>query len=235
LLLLLPFLLSKHYVWASEEELSNKQGKNLLRRRRRRVEAKLRLFVIATSARDDPDKLRCSVVEHLERMRIEAEVFVIETLATTNIAECMRDSKFVGSSKVNNASVRNQNMKGKMKTMTRIASLVEDGISTHHMTLGEVFLDLPLPEDEGAVKYYGQDMENGTRESTHKGNQTASVLNEIIRTHSSDANLVISNLPFIPPDITAKEYFDFANALVDGIDNVMLVRGSGAEVVTAIA
>ncbi|KAL7473993.1 hypothetical protein ACHAWX_000006 [Stephanocyclus meneghinianus] len=78
-------------------------------------------------------------------------------------------------------------------------------------------------------------MDNGTHESTHKGNQTASLFNEIIRAHSSDANLVISNLPYIPHDTSAKEYFDFVNALMDGIDNVMLVRGSGAEVVTAIA
>ncbi|KAL3801791.1 hypothetical protein HJC23_001187 [Cyclotella cryptica] len=235
LLLLLPFLLSKHTVWASEEDISNNQGKNRLRRRKRREEAKLRLFVVTASANDDPEKLRKSVVEHLERMRIKAEVFVIDTLSNTDIAKRMRDSNLVGSSIVNKASTSYSHVKGKTRPLNRVASLVEDGISTHHMTLGEVFLEIPLPEDEGAVQYYGQDLENEISERAHPVDQTASLLNEIIKTHSSDANLVISNLPFIHHDTSPKEYFDFVNAIVEGIENVMLVRGSGAEVVTAIA
>jgi potassium/chloride transporter 4/5/6 len=234
LLLLLPYLLSKHSVWCNEEEPQNKKGKNRLRRRRK-VEAKLRLFVVATSPKDDADKLRESVAEHLERMRIQAGVVVIVELANTNIAECMRDSNAVGSNRANKAPTRKQNGIGKPKALNRVASLVEDGISTHHMTLGEVFLDAPLPENVDADEYYRSGAMEAKQETASLCQEIAPLLNKMIRKYSVDANLVVTNLPFVPSEACPKQYFQCLNAIVKDIDNVMLVRGSGAEVITAIA
>lgn len=239
LLLLLPYLLSKHSVWCSQDDAQNNQGKKRLRRRRV-VEAKLRLFVVASSPKEDVDQLRESVMEHLERMRIHAEVIVVDALANTNIANRMRDSNSVGSSRASASFGSRQNGLGKMKALNRVASLVEDGISTHHMTLGEVFLHAGLPEDRSAAEYYEADVENadqcdGLANTITADTNTATLLNKVIRTHSSDANLVVTNLPFIPSETCPNEYFGFVDAIVDGIDNVMLVRGSGAEVITAIA
>lgn len=234
LLLLLPFLLSKHAVWCNEDEPPNKHGKNRLRRRRKQ-EAKLRLFVVATSSTEDTDALRGSVVEHLERMRIQAEVAVINALADTNIANQMRDSSSVGSSR----NTKMTSSTGKPKVVNRVASLAQDGISTQHMTLGEVFLDRCLPEDASAAEYYGAaDAYNEKQQELNpnpSSKETATLLNKMIRKHSQGANLVITNLPFIPQEACPKEYFGFVDAVVDGLDNVMLVRGSGAEVITAIA
>jgi potassium/chloride transporter 4/5/6 len=239
LLLLLPFLLSKHSIWSSEKDQpKNTQTKKRLRRRGKRVEAKLRLFVVATSEKEDTDKLKRSVIEHLEIMRIQAEVVVVKELASTNIASRMRDTHSVGSSKVQKASSKSRSMLGKPKTLNRVASLAEDGISTHHMTIGEVFLESPLPEDSCASDYYGGDLEIGIQDqdsSSYSRKHTAAVLNGLIKSRSCDANLVVTNLPFIPQEAVAKEYFEFVDALVEGVDNVMLVRGSGAEVITSMA
>lgn len=236
LLLLLPFLLSKHSAWCYEEEPPKKQGRTRLRRRKK-AEAKLRLFVIKTLPQEDTDVLRASVIQHLEMMRIHAEVVVIDALASTNISKYMRDINSVGSGRANKMSSREQNNKGKQKALNRVASLIEDGISTHHMTMGEVFLEGSLPEDASAAEYYGSDIESGKQENVDSNDrpETSALLNRMIKKNSADANLVVTNLPFIPDEADPKEYFEFINGIVDGIDNVMLVRGSGAEVITAIA
>ena len=115
-----------------------------------------------------------------------------------------------------------------------VASLRNEGLSTHNMTLGEVFTTescrdqlTPLVE-EVAV--------NGdSNVPVDQDVDTASILNNAIRTHSSNANLVVVNLPFIHKSQCAQEYFQFVDKAFNGIDNVMLVRGSGTEVVTAYA
>ena len=231
LLLLLPYLLSKHSVWCNEEEPAIERKSRI--RRRRKVEAKLRIFVVCTSSKEDPDALRVSVVDHLERMRIQAEVIVIDALADTNIAEHMRDSSLVGSSRINNSS-SGQRSNAKCK-LNRVASLTQDGISTHHMTIGEVFVGESLPEDTSTNKYYGNEDEGKPENTPPDNNHAAVLLNKTIKKHSGDANLVVTNLPFIPNEVFPNEYFGFVDAIVDGIDNVLLVRGSGAEVITSIA
>ena len=234
LLLLLPYLLSKHSVWCNEEEPTIERKNRI--RRRRKMEARLRIFVVCTSSKENPDALRVSVVDHLERMRIQAEVIVIDALSNTNIAEHMRDSSSVGSSRIDHVSFGQRSItKGnKRATLNRVASLTQDGISTHHMTIGEVFVGESLPEDTSTNEYYGNE-EGGKQESIPPDNHAAVLLNKMIKKHSGDANLVVTNLPFIPNEVFPNEYFDFVDAIVNDIDNILLVRGSGAEVITSIA
>eukprot|EP00986_Skeletonema_menzelii_P016121 scaffold13751_cov150-Skeletonema_menzelii.AAC.6 len=225
LLLLLPFLLSKHAVWFGSGG-DGKRKKNRLRRKT--VGAKLRLFAVTTSPRENAEKLQKAVTEHLERVRIQADVIVVEDLARTDIAQYMRDEASVDDipSRDMMASSRDQTLKDKMRISrpsNPVASLRKDGISTSHMTLGEVF----------SSDCY----EDGPSNFTHSGDgiQTATVLNEMVRRESHDANLVVTNLPFIQKDHDSEEYFKFLYTVCEGIDNVMLVRGSGAEVITAYA
>ena len=59
LLLLLPYILSKHQVWG-------RQG------------ARLRIFVITTSSSENPKKLGDAVSSHLAQARIAAAVTVVD-------------------------------------------------------------------------------------------------------------------------------------------------------------
>ncbi len=220
LLLLLPYLLSKHAVWLGSRD--GKRKKNRLRRKT--IGAKLRLFAVTTSPRENAEKLRKAVTEHLERVRIQADVTVVGDLARTDIARYMRDEMSVDRDIM--AGSRDEILRdkmGKSKPNNPVASLRKDGISTHHMTLGEVF----------ASDCYEDGPSNFTR--TDDGMQAASVMNEMVQRESRDANLVVTNLPFIQKDHDSEKYFNFLHAACKGIDNVMLVRGSGAEVITAYA
>ncbi|XP_065219429.1 solute carrier family 12 member 4 isoform X3 [Planococcus citri] len=87
--------------------------------------------------------------------------------------------------------------------------------------------------------------DNKTRSSPQKlltpdeGNvrrmHTAVKLNEVIRSKSSDAKLVIFNLPGPPKDPAIEKesnYMEFLEVLTEGLDCVLMVRGSGREVIT---
>ena len=59
---------------------------------------------------------------------------------------------------------------------------------------------------------------------------TAVRLNQRVREHSQQAQLVLLNCPGVPDDSGA--YMCYLEALVEHIPRAILVRGSGSEVVT---
>ncbi|VDM95879.1 unnamed protein product [Thelazia callipaeda] len=61
---------------------------------------------------------------------------------------------------------------------------------------------------------------------------TAVKLNELMRTKSPDAQLVIVNLPGPPTLGNGEYYMEFIEALTEGLQRILLVRGTGTEVVT---
>ncbi|XP_025993316.1 solute carrier family 12 member 4 isoform X2 [Solenopsis invicta] len=64
---------------------------------------------------------------------------------------------------------------------------------------------------------------------------TSLKLNEVIRKMSSEAQLVILNLPGPPRDTKMEResnYMEFLEVLTEGLERVLMVRGSGREVVT---
>ncbi|KAL7540066.1 hypothetical protein ACHAXR_009825 [Thalassiosira sp. AJA248-18] len=258
LLLLLPFLLSKHSVWAGNNGENVEKRRN--RRRRLKLGGKLRLFAVTTTRDENQEKLRESVVDHLERVRIQAEVTVVDCLAETNIAEYMRDWSSVKvapglDSSMNGsvekaASMLNTKLRRKVGlssgSLNPITSLQNGGISTQNMTLGEVFAcqscEDPCvsgvePSESSLPKTVisHQTIDGSLCPPKDETVDTASMLNEAMRRYSSDANLVVTNLPFMHKNQCAESYFQFVDKVCDGIDNVMLVRGSGAEVITAYA
>lgn len=64
---------------------------------------------------------------------------------------------------------------------------------------------------------------------------TAVRLNQVIHDRSHSSKLVILNLPGLPKSTTTQtehHYMEFIEALTEGLDRVLLVRGAGREVIT---
>ena len=64
--------------------------------------------------------------------------------------------------------------------------------------------------------------------------KNARAINQMIRLHSSCSNLVVTNMPQIQSQYSC-DFFEYVDAMCDGIDNVLLIRGSGKEVITTFA
>ncbi|XP_060553505.1 solute carrier family 12 member 4-like isoform X2 [Ruditapes philippinarum] len=73
-------------------------------------------------------------------------------------------------------------------------------------------------------------------EKNVKRMHTAVKLNELIQMNSKGSQLVIVNLPPPPKasdgEIRSLQYMEFLEVLTEGIDRVLMVRGSGSEVIT---
>jgi potassium/chloride transporter 4/5/6 len=72
-------------------------------------------------------------------------------------------------------------------------------------------------------------------ESNVRRMHTAVRLNEVMVEKSHSAKLVVLNLPGLPKQTgtdTEHHYMEFIEALTEGLDRVLLVRGAGREVIT---
>jgi potassium/chloride transporter 4/5/6 len=205
LLLLLPYILSMNEVFAS---------------------INLRLFAVTSSATENPDLLRECVVDHLRRIRIRATVHVVD-LSDTTIAEDMREA---------DAPVQLSQATGLRET------------NTHQLTVGEVFsqhsYEVPYHAVMGDVeigdKLYNEPgspvpqlpTESTSSLSRNERLRSAKAFNQALKQFSSRASLVVTNLPLVRPKGAADDFFDYVDAMSDGVKNMLFVRGSGIEVIT---
>ena len=59
-------------------------------------------------------------------------------------------------------------------------------------------------------------------------------LNSVIKKKSQDADLVIINLPSVPESVQGQaNYMTFLEVLTEDINRILLIRGTGSEVITA--
>jgi potassium/chloride transporter 4/5/6 len=61
----------------------------------------------------------------------------------------------------------------------------------------------------------------------------AAGLNDIIRSESGKADLVLTNLPDMPPGVSSIGYFELVEKLTSSLPRCLLVRGTATEVITA--
>jgi potassium/chloride transporter 4/5/6 len=201
LLLLLPYILSKNQVWG-------KYG------------AKLRIFVITTSSTENPKKLSEAVTRHLGQARIAAAVTVVDMSKTSIDVDMRVDeegdtySKTVGE------------WFGKDSYEVPYVALSGD----HDLELGHVDDSYEKEEFNETIEEDVKSTSSAESDDSSSRMKNAIAFNKILKSYSSDSNLVVTNMPKPFP-----EFFDYIDAMCDGLDNVLLVKGSGKEVITTYA
>ena len=185
--------------------------------------AKLRIFAVLTKDAD-PDKFEASVKNHLAGARITATVTVVNMRAYS--VQCdMRSSK---GSNDQFDSYRPDSMEANEKTLDEAFCEAEIG---QNIASGN-----RLDSDEEMSLLNSDSGETGLREIHVKRERlkNASALNEMMCLYSSCSNLVITNMPQIQSPYSC-DFFDYVDTMCDGLDNCLLIRGSGKEVVTNYA
>lgn len=185
-------------------------------------EIKLRIFAVTTKPTENPELVRQSIIDHLSKVRIRAHVQVVD-LSDTSIAQDMRETD----SPVNMPSETRPNM--------------------HNVTVGEVFSEFSNEVPYHSV--YEEDIEGGQTalynapatansddpalfQEQNERMRTAKNFNNAIKQFSTRASLVVTNLPLIRSEESPAEFFDYVDTISDGVKNMLLVRGSGIEVIT---
>uniref|UniRef100_A0A671TGV9 Solute carrier family 12 member 5-like n=1 Tax=Sparus aurata TaxID=8175 RepID=A0A671TGV9_SPAAU len=229
MLMLLPFLLRQHKVWRK---------------------CKMRIFTVAQMD-DNSIQMKKDLTTFLYHLRIDAMVEVVE-MHDSDISAYTYEKTLV-------MEQRSQMLKKINLTKTereREVQLIHDNTTPTSPATPAT----PLTPGEGAqspgeqvqmtwtekcdgepAKPPGAATPEGIKDIFNmKPNQsnvrrmhTALRLNEVIIKKSSEAKLVLLNMPGPPRNRTGDEnYMEFLEVLTDGLNRVLLVRGGGREVIT---
>ncbi|ETV97038.1 hypothetical protein, variant [Aphanomyces invadans] len=206
LLLLVPYLLRLHRVWRK---------------------CKLRLFAIV-SAKENAAEVESRLKTFLGHARIQAEIHVVELSDSTICSMAPKRTGEELNSKKNaidrmkvatlSFSVRNPSQYSQLTDeLNDIGSFVEDGDDDEAPTVLSPRKSKP-PLPKGYV-------------SVDPRMRHAQRFNRQLQLQSAQASLVVMNLPRligIPP----LDFMHYVEALTENLSSVVLIRGSGREVVT---
>ena len=180
--------------------------------------AKLRIFVITTRSTENPKKLGEAVTSHLAQARIGAAVTVVD-MSETTINLDMSDGQDDAYSKTVGEWFSNASYEVPYVALS----------DYNDLELGNVDEADEVGFEEDKKEDY-IDNDSPVVDDTGTRMKNAKAFNEIIKSYSSESNLVVTNMPQLHED-----FFDYVDVMCDGLDNVLLIKGSGKEVITTYA
>ncbi|CAF2599438.1 unnamed protein product [Rotaria sp. Silwood2] len=206
LLFLIAFLLKRHKVWSR---------------------CRLRLFTVA-QLEDNSVEMKKDLEQYMYQLRIEAEVDVVEM-------ENQEISAY--------AYERTLKLAERVKLLKDL-KLPDKELQLQPQILMESLLNSQRQQsiDESDDQYHYtftpnqlENLKKSVSESSMRKMHSAVRLNQKIRDRSSDAKLVLINLPSPPSkqtSLAAYSYMEYVDVLTEGLDRLLLMRGSGREVIT---
>uniref|UniRef100_A0A3Q3JDN8 Solute carrier family 12 member 5a n=1 Tax=Monopterus albus TaxID=43700 RepID=A0A3Q3JDN8_MONAL len=228
MLMLLPFLLRQHKVWRK---------------------CKMRIFTVAQMD-DNSIQMKKDLTTFLYHLRIEAMVEVVE-MHDSDISAYTYEKTLV----MEQRSQMLKQIKMSKNERGREVQLIHDNTTPASPVTPATLLTPEAAQSPGEQvqmtwtekcdgepdKLPGPATPEGIKDIFNmKPNQsnvrrmhTALRLNEVIIKKSSEAKLVLLNMPGPPKNRSGDEnYMEFLEVLTDGLNRVLLVRGGGREVIT---
>ncbi|CAM4750181.1 unnamed protein product [Rotaria magnacalcarata] len=205
LLFLIAFLLKRNKVWSR---------------------CRIRLFTVA-QLEDNSVEMKKDLEQYMYQLRIEAEVNVVEmdnqeisayayerTLKLAERVQLLKDLKLPDK---------------ELQLQPQI--LMESLLNNQRQSIDE-------SDDQYHYTFTPHQLENFKKSvgaSSMRKMHSAVRLNQQIRDRSHDAKLVLINLPSPPSkqtSLAAFSYMEYVDALTEGLHRLLLMRGSGREVIT---
>jgi len=236
-LLMLPYLLQQHRVWRN---------------------CKLRLFTVAYLL-DNSLKMERDLKAYLAQLRIEAEVHVIE-MSDTQISDYVQqktiqithrrqryeklglkkseaaEALYIGQAKpsggVKGGNVEEGTELSPMRKALRGgAGKARQGGDEEGEQDDDDEEEEEQEQEEDSDEGEGAGVHDLLQDATLRHVHSAALLNTKIREQAQDAALVLVNLP--SKSVKSNfEYLEYVNTLSEGVDRMLLIRGSGKEVIT---
>ncbi|KAI5938860.1 solute carrier family 12 member 7 isoform X9 [Manis javanica] len=224
LLMLLPFLLRQHKVWRK---------------------CRMRIFTVAQED-DNSIQMKKDLQMFLYHLRISAEVEVVE-MVENDISAFTYEKTLV-------MEQRSQMLKQMQLSRTereREAQLIHDRNTASHSAVA-ARTQAPSSPDKVQMTWTKEKLAAEKHKSRDPGMpgfkglfslkpdqanvrrmHTAVKLNGVVLSKSQEAQLVLLNMPGPPRNRQGDEnYMEFLEVLTEGLNRVLLVRGSGREVIT---
>ncbi|CAF0972172.1 unnamed protein product [Adineta ricciae] len=214
LLFLIAFLLKRNKVWAR---------------------CRIRLFTVA-QLEDNSVEMKKDLEQYMYQLRIEAEVNVVEmedqeisAYAYERTLKLAERVKLLKGLKLPDKELQLQ-AKGFERRASKPQIFMESIVNSQQR--------LTAPEESNDQYQYTftpnqlENLKNSITASSMRKMHSAVRLNQQIRERSSDAKLVLINLPSPPAkhsSLAAYSYMEYVDALTEGLDRLILMRGSGRE------
>uniref|UniRef100_A0A663MFN1 Solute carrier family 12 member 7 n=1 Tax=Athene cunicularia TaxID=194338 RepID=A0A663MFN1_ATHCN len=214
MLMLLPFLLRQHKVWRK---------------------CKMRIFTVAQMD-DNSIQMKKDLQMFLYHLRLNAEVEVVEMLENDISAFTYEKTLMM-----EQRSQMLKQMQLSKNEREREAQLIHDrNTASHSSPAVKASVAAALPEKvqmtwtkEKFVAEKHKTKDSNVNQSNVRRMHTAVKLNGVVLNKSQHAQLVLLNMPGPPKNRKGDEnYMEFLEVLTEGLDRVLLVRGSGREVIT---
>uniref|UniRef100_A0A8C3CR32 Solute carrier family 12 member 7 n=1 Tax=Cairina moschata TaxID=8855 RepID=A0A8C3CR32_CAIMO len=214
MLMLLPFLLRQHKVWRK---------------------CKMRIFTVAQMD-DNSIQMKKDLQMFLYHLRLNAEVEVVE-MFENDISAFTYEKTLM----MEQRSQMLKQMQLSKNEREREAQLIHDRNTASHSTPAvKASVAASVPEKvqmtwtkEKFVAEKHKNKDTNVNQSNVRRMHTAVKLNGVVLNKSQHAQLVLLNMPGPPKNRKGDEnYMEFLEVLTEGLDRVLLVRGSGREVIT---
>ncbi|VDK24740.1 unnamed protein product [Taenia asiatica] len=223
----------------------------LLLRNRVWCKCRLRVFVV-TGEPDTNGVLKKVMARFIYDLRISAEVEIVEmsktdisayalqrTVAADQRRELLKEMKCQDvASKTDLQAVIDEHYKKERERERENGGNDEEDESCSS-TENSASANQRLNEytfSPSALRHGTRCFDVGCRKSSPRRLHSAKRLNELIVERSADAAAVLINLPALPKSAGSEFYYmEYVETLTDGLQRVILIRGSGREVITAFA
>ncbi|KAF7637866.1 hypothetical protein Mgra_00002569 [Meloidogyne graminicola] len=223
ILMLIAYLLKQHKVWKG---------------------CKMRVYAISQTEEQN-EKIKKALQRHIYLLRIDASVFIVNMTDLDSIDD--------------DAVQKTLNMEQRTRTLAllkkNLSTLSTGGISNEELSKNDVQQQQPQQICQSTINetsfiqktFEGIDENQDTLNNSDqislkniddvkiKKMSSAVRLNQVILEYSTESQLVLLSLPKPPKSIKAlvENYLAYVEALTEGLPRIMLIGGSGQEVITA--
>ncbi|KAL9646972.1 hypothetical protein ABK040_013830 [Willaertia magna] len=202
--LLISFLLTKHKVWKK---------------------CSLRIFTLADQT-ENIEECQEKLQQLMFLLRIDAVCNVIQ-VTPSDLSAYTYNHK---------AQIRKREELRKKLNLNRTESIIDDLASLAHIDeeYEETSSDEENIENNEEVTITIQEKKKKRKLSFNDYLETSKKINNTIRKYLDNTQLVLINLPTPSSHITCFQYMEYLDELTQSLDRVLMIRGSGKEVITHV-